>query len=135
MLLATSESDSHGDFVFLLVGFLTQSESNVLPSPPSAATTTSFCFSLEEEGFRMFRLLHQTNQVRNFGHGVSISVAVVLFSRVFLNPIDLCRVRKRVKSNEELRNEILEFVASAGLPQGHVPSMKELSAHERFQLS
>ena len=46
-----------------------------------------------------------------------------------------CRVRKRVKSNEELRNEILEFVASAGLPPGHVPSMKELTAHERFQLS
>ena len=46
-----------------------------------------------------------------------------------------CRVRKRVKSNEELRSEILEFVASAGLPPGHVPSMKELSAHERFQLS
>ncbi|KAG5377455.1 hypothetical protein IGI04_042051 [Brassica rapa subsp. trilocularis] len=45
------------------------------------------------------------------------------------------RVRKRVKSNEELRNEILEFVASAGLPPGHVPSMKELTARERVDLA
>ncbi|XP_018446210.1 protein PTST homolog 3, chloroplastic isoform X2 [Raphanus sativus] len=45
------------------------------------------------------------------------------------------RVRKRVKSNEELRNEILEFVALAGLPPGHVPSMKELSAHQRVDLA
>ncbi|CAA7034035.1 unnamed protein product [Microthlaspi erraticum] len=45
------------------------------------------------------------------------------------------RVRKRVKSNEELRSEIMNFVASAGLPQGHVPSMKELCAHERVDLA
>ncbi|XP_023636028.1 protein PTST homolog 3, chloroplastic isoform X2 [Capsella rubella] len=45
------------------------------------------------------------------------------------------RVRKRVKSNEELRSEITEFVASAGLPEGHVPSMKELSAHGRVDLA
>lgn len=59
-------------------------------------------------------------------------------NKVSLNPIlrfFFGRVRKRVKSNEELRNEILEFVALAGLPPGHVPSMKELSAHQRFQLS
>ncbi|KAL0888722.1 hypothetical protein Bca101_012705 [Brassica carinata] len=53
----------------------------------------------------------------------------------FACSIKQTRVRKRVKSNEELRNEILEFVASAGLPQGHVPSMKELSAHERVDLA
>ncbi|XP_010490822.1 PREDICTED: uncharacterized protein LOC104768516 isoform X2 [Camelina sativa] len=45
------------------------------------------------------------------------------------------RVRKRVKSNEELRSEIMEFVASAELPEGHVPSMKELSAHGRVDLA
>ncbi|KAF8088573.1 hypothetical protein N665_0536s0022 [Sinapis alba] len=53
----------------------------------------------------------------------------------FACSIKQTRVRKRVKSNEELRNEILEFVALAGLPQGHVPSMKELSAHERADLA
>ncbi|XP_010423715.1 PREDICTED: uncharacterized protein LOC104708787 isoform X2 [Camelina sativa] len=45
------------------------------------------------------------------------------------------RVRKRVKSNEELRSEIMEFVALAGLPEGHVPTMKELSAHGRVDLA
>ncbi|XP_010452223.1 PREDICTED: uncharacterized protein LOC104734364 isoform X2 [Camelina sativa] len=45
------------------------------------------------------------------------------------------RVRKRVKSNEELRSEIMEFVALAGIPEGHVPSMKELSAHGRVDLA
>ncbi|XP_013611811.1 PREDICTED: cytospin-A isoform X6 [Brassica oleracea var. oleracea] len=53
----------------------------------------------------------------------------------FACSIKQTRVRKRVKSNEELRSEILEFVASAGLPPGHVPSMKELSAHERVDLA
>jgi hypothetical protein len=40
-----------------------------------------------------------------------------------------------VKSNEELRSEIMQFVALAGLPEGHVPSMKELSAHGRVDLA
>lgn len=53
----------------------------------------------------------------------------------FACSIKQTRVRKRVKSNEELRNEILEFVALAGLPPGHVPSMKELSAHQRVDLA
>lgn len=53
----------------------------------------------------------------------------------FACSIKQTRVRKRVKSNEELRNEIMEFVASAGLPPGHVPSMKELSARERVDLA
>lgn len=37
-----------------------------------------------------------------------------------------------MKSKEELRSEIMEFVALNGFPEGHVPSMKELSAHGRF---
>ncbi|XP_013668346.2 protein PTST homolog 3, chloroplastic isoform X4 [Brassica napus] len=53
----------------------------------------------------------------------------------FACSIKQTRVRKRVKSNEELRSEILEFVASAGLPPGHVPSMKELTARERVDLA
>ncbi|CAH8379422.1 unnamed protein product [Eruca vesicaria subsp. sativa] len=53
----------------------------------------------------------------------------------FACSIKQTRVRKRVKSNEELRSEILEFVALAGLPPGHVPSMKELTAHERVDLA
>lgn len=44
------------------------------------------------------------------------------------------RVRKRVKSNEELRSEIMEFVALAGFPEGHVPSMKELLENGRFEI-
>ncbi|KAI9153902.1 hypothetical protein LWI28_018187 [Acer negundo] len=43
--------------------------------------------------------------------------------------------RRKVKSNEELRDEIREFLCSVGLPDGHVPSMKELSEHGRSDLA
>lgn len=45
------------------------------------------------------------------------------------------RSGRKVKSNEELCNEIREFVATVGLPEGHVPSMKELSQHGRNDLA
>jgi len=60
-------------------------------------------------------------------------VLQLLFWLIGLLELNLNRVRKRVKSNEELRSEIMQFVALAGLPEGHVPSMKELSAHGRFR--
>ncbi|KFK24797.1 hypothetical protein AALP_AA8G026300 [Arabis alpina] len=53
----------------------------------------------------------------------------------FACSIKQIRVRKRVKSNEELRSEIMEFVALTGFPEGHVPSMKELSEHGRVDLA
>ncbi|KAK1562291.1 hypothetical protein Q3G72_009525 [Acer saccharum] len=43
--------------------------------------------------------------------------------------------RKVKKSNEELRDEIREFLCSVGLPECHVPSMKELSEHGRSDLA
>ncbi|XP_040372423.1 protein PTST homolog 3, chloroplastic isoform X2 [Rosa chinensis] len=43
--------------------------------------------------------------------------------------------RRKVKSNEELCNELMEFIAAVGLPQGHVPSMKELSQNGRNDLA
>ncbi|KAM5559736.1 protein PTST [Rosa sericea] len=43
--------------------------------------------------------------------------------------------RRKVKSNEELCNELVEFIAAVGLPQGHVPSMKELSQNGRNDLA
>ncbi|XVE96603.1 hypothetical protein REPUB_Repub02eG0237200 [Reevesia pubescens] len=42
---------------------------------------------------------------------------------------------RKVKSNEELCNDIKEFLAAVGLPEGHVPSMKELSQHGRNDLA
>ncbi|KAK3226591.1 hypothetical protein Dsin_006453 [Dipteronia sinensis] len=42
---------------------------------------------------------------------------------------------RKVKSNEELRDEIREFLCSVGLPECHVPSMKELSEHGRSDLA
>ena len=39
---------------------------------------------------------------------------------------------RKVKSNEELCNEIREFLTALGLPEDHVPSTKELSLHGRF---
>ncbi|XP_021289231.1 uncharacterized protein LOC110420294 isoform X2 [Herrania umbratica] len=45
------------------------------------------------------------------------------------------RSGRKVKSNEELCNDIREFVAAVGLPDGHVPSVKELSQHGRNDLA
>ncbi|XP_022767284.1 uncharacterized protein LOC111311816 isoform X2 [Durio zibethinus] len=45
------------------------------------------------------------------------------------------RSGRKVKSNEELCKDIREFVAAVGLPEGHVPSMKELSQHGRNDLA
>ncbi|KAK8492408.1 hypothetical protein V6N13_103649 [Hibiscus sabdariffa] len=45
------------------------------------------------------------------------------------------RSGRKVKSNEELCNDIREFVAAVGLPEGHVPSLKELSQHGRNDLA
>ncbi|XP_012082429.1 protein PTST homolog 3, chloroplastic isoform X2 [Jatropha curcas] len=45
------------------------------------------------------------------------------------------RGRRKVKSNAELCNDIREFVSAVGLPEGHVPSMKELSNHGRNDLA
>nr|DAD48838.1 TPA_asm: hypothetical protein HUJ06_018775 [Nelumbo nucifera] len=45
------------------------------------------------------------------------------------------RVGKKVKSNVDLCNELREFVSAAGLPEGHVPSLKELSHHGREDLA
>ncbi|XP_022742329.1 uncharacterized protein LOC111293715 isoform X3 [Durio zibethinus] len=42
---------------------------------------------------------------------------------------------RKVKSNEELCNDIREFVAAVGLPEVHVPSVKELSQHGRSDLA
>ncbi|XP_026414572.1 protein PTST homolog 3, chloroplastic-like isoform X2 [Papaver somniferum] len=45
------------------------------------------------------------------------------------------RAGKPVKSSSELCNELKEFVALVGLPQGHVPSWKELTEHGRKDLA
>ncbi|KAL5809566.1 hypothetical protein ACOSQ3_030257 [Xanthoceras sorbifolium] len=42
---------------------------------------------------------------------------------------------RKVKSNEELGNELREFLSSVGFPEGHVPSMKELSENGRNDLA
>ncbi|XP_031742413.1 protein PTST homolog 3, chloroplastic isoform X2 [Cucumis sativus] len=45
------------------------------------------------------------------------------------------RASRRKKSNEELCNDIREFIRSVGLPEDHVPSTKELSQHGRTDLA
>ncbi|XP_039062911.1 protein PTST homolog 3, chloroplastic-like isoform X2 [Hibiscus syriacus] len=45
------------------------------------------------------------------------------------------RSGRKVKSKEELCTDIREFVAAVGLPDGHVPSLKELSQHGRNDLA
>ncbi|XP_056172412.1 protein PTST homolog 3, chloroplastic isoform X10 [Syzygium oleosum] len=45
------------------------------------------------------------------------------------------RSGRKTKSNVELCNDVKEFLASAGLPDGHVPSIKELLQHGRDDLA
>ncbi|KAI7742730.1 hypothetical protein M8C21_020305, partial [Ambrosia artemisiifolia] len=40
--------------------------------------------------------------------------------------------RRQTKTNADLCNELREFVSEIGLPDGHVPSLKELSQHGRY---
>ncbi|XP_076915855.1 protein PTST homolog 3, chloroplastic [Bidens hawaiensis] len=43
--------------------------------------------------------------------------------------------RKQTKTNADLCNDLREFVSEVGLPDGHVPSLKELSQHGRQDLA
>ncbi|PSS23696.1 Protein PTST like [Actinidia chinensis var. chinensis] len=45
------------------------------------------------------------------------------------------RASRKVKSNVDLCNDIRHFVSAVGLPEGHVPSLKELSQHGRQDLA
>ncbi|KAK3445420.1 hypothetical protein EUGRSUZ_A01669 [Eucalyptus grandis] len=45
------------------------------------------------------------------------------------------RSGRKTKSNAELCSDVKEFLASAGLPEGHVPSVKELLQHGRDDLA
>ncbi|KAF8042680.1 hypothetical protein BT93_A1114 [Corymbia citriodora subsp. variegata] len=45
------------------------------------------------------------------------------------------RKSRKTKSSVELCNDVKEFLASAGLPEGHVPSIKELLQHGRDDLA
>ncbi|KAK9126632.1 hypothetical protein Scep_015478 [Stephania cephalantha] len=45
------------------------------------------------------------------------------------------RARRGVKSNEEVCDELREFVLMVGLPKGHVPSWKELAENGRKDLA
>ncbi|PON49052.1 AMP-activated protein kinase, glycogen-binding domain containing protein [Parasponia andersonii] len=57
-------------------------------------------------------------------------------------PHKRCRFRasstkksRKVKDNAELCNEIREFMATVGLPESHVPTMKDFSQHGRSDLA
>ncbi|KAJ6742526.1 S-ADENOSYLMETHIONINE SYNTHASE 2 [Salix viminalis] len=52
----------------------------------------------------------------------------------------VCSIKKprgsrKVKNNAELCNDLREFVSTFGLPEGHVPSFKELQDHGRNDLA
>ncbi|KAD4384443.1 hypothetical protein E3N88_24611 [Mikania micrantha] len=80
-----------------------------------------FSVAAPEPRFSQFRLLH----CRNFLAGVCAS----------LTDKTSTASRKQVKTNEDLCNDLREFIAEIGLPDGHVPSLKELSQHGRQDLA
>ncbi|KAL2509301.1 5'-AMP-activated protein kinase-related [Forsythia ovata] len=56
-------------------------------------------------------------------------------STVFICSVKKPRANRKGKSNEDLCNDIREFLSMLGLPQTHVPSVKELSQHGRQDLA
>ncbi|CAL5350934.1 unnamed protein product [Camellia sinensis] len=54
---------------------------------------------------------------------------------IFASSIKKPRASRKVRSNADLCNDIREFLSVAGFPDGHVPSMKELSLHGRQDLA
>ncbi|KAL0375030.1 UNVERIFIED_CONTAM: protein PTST3, chloroplastic [Sesamum radiatum] len=58
------------------------------------------------------------------------------YSTVFASSIKKSpRASRKVKSNADLCNDIREFLSSVGLPENHVPTMKELLHHGRQDLA
>jgi hypothetical protein len=55
-----------------------------------------------------------------------------LFTWLFIFIYGWFRGSRKVKSSAELCNDIREFVTAFGLPEDHVPSLKELLQHGRF---
>ncbi|KAK3043069.1 hypothetical protein RJ639_002637, partial [Escallonia herrerae] len=54
---------------------------------------------------------------------------------VALSQTGTARAKHKVRSNADLCNDILQFVSEVGLPEGHLPSLKELSQHGRQDLA
>lgn len=78
---------------------------------------------------RLFFPLHQYS-CRTFARNHQ-----VCFPTISASTTKKTRVRRKVKSNTELCNDIREFISVVGLPEDHVPSMKELSQHGRQDLA
>ncbi|XP_011094601.1 uncharacterized protein LOC105174261 isoform X2 [Sesamum indicum] len=58
------------------------------------------------------------------------------YSTVFASSIKKSpRASRKVKSDADLYNDIREFLSSVGLPENHVPTMKELLHHGRQDLA
>lgn len=110
------------------------------PTPAFAATTTTVALQ--------FPLLPPTNLPGYclffcfFNMGCAL-VKIFLWDVVFF--LWHCRSRSpcwivfraikksKSKSDEDLRNDIKEFLSSVGLPENHLPTMKELSHHGRSE--
>ncbi|KAL8216932.1 hypothetical protein R6Q57_023769 [Mikania cordata] len=94
---------------------------HLIPSHFLLPSYKFFSVAASEPRLSQFRLLH----CRNFLAGVCAS----------LTDKTSTASRKQVKTNEDLCNDLREFIAEIGLPDGHVPSLKELSQHGRQDLA
>ncbi|XP_073290299.1 protein PTST homolog 3, chloroplastic-like isoform X1 [Primulina huaijiensis] len=57
------------------------------------------------------------------------------YSRFWASSCKKSRASKKVKSNEDLCNEIREFLSTVGYPEHYLPSLKELAQHGRKDLA
>ncbi|XP_057513802.1 protein PTST homolog 3, chloroplastic isoform X3 [Actinidia eriantha] len=66
---------------------------------------------------------------------ITVSSAASTTPTISASSIKKPRASRKVKSNVDLCNDIRDFVSAVGLPEGHVPSLKELSQHGRQDLA
>ncbi|XP_031261712.1 protein PTST homolog 3, chloroplastic isoform X2 [Pistacia vera] len=95
--------------------------STFLPFPPS---------------HKIFLSLHHNHHRLSFNNFQQYPLRKHFTYRLYASSLNkTSRSRRKVKSNEELRNDLREFLSRVGLPNDHVPTMKELSEHGRNDLA
>ncbi|KAJ0088793.1 hypothetical protein Patl1_32193 [Pistacia atlantica] len=85
---------------------------------------------------KLFLSLHHNHHRLSFNNFQQYPLRKHFTYRLYASSLNkTSRSRRKLKSNEELRNDLREFLSRVGLPNDHVPTMKELSEHGRNDLA
>lgn len=94
--------------------------------PPQKSFRICFCSAKKS------RFLFWVTGFFNFLIGGFVLFVSFVISYLLLWWVGVFRSGRKVKSDAELCNDIREFLSAVGLPEDHVPSMKELSDNGRW---